>query len=704
LTVGARVKVRCPLCFVLTSSTNRNSEVINYQYDPLNRLTTEVWLNSSNQIVNTLTFAYDLNNNVTMASSSAGTYTMAYNALNEMTSETEPFSVVLGMQYDAVGDPTQVQDSFGGTTTYSYDALHRLTSILFNGTGSQTPLRVDLTYTQQNELGTVTRYSDLAGSNKIGATSYTYDPGMRLTNIQDANGTGGVLESLTYTYDAANRLTSLTQNGSITTYSYDTVNELTTVTTSGGATAYSYDANGNRTMPGYVTGTGNELLNDGTWTYTYDKEGNVTQKYNPSTGETWHYTYDNLNELTGVTDVSGTGTTLMQVTYVYDVFGQRIEKDVWTQAAGTTVTRYAHNENGQVWAQLNSSNGLATRYIRGNTVDELFARESSTGTVAWYLADHEGSVTNILDASGTVQDTITYDAYGKPTQTNPLFGDEFLYAEGQYDPETGLQYNLARYYNPQTGRWMSQDPMGFAAGDSDLYRYVGNAPTNATDPFGYRGKTAKDADTKVAALIDGMNLPPDVKAKVKKEVQKLLDATRFDWPHWTGFWGKCYLWVDEYDKKTRQLQPILAQTMGKYFKVGQMYWDSKPPTWFYGVSPGGGVYWYLSGAGHAAIVITFADGTIIYLDDGNLGGAGHVFFPGDVPSNYKPTEGYPRPVKFDDGANKQPPAGAGGDQQPAEGAAPPDNGELADGPPKGGGVTPYVEPPDGGGDDQDEHE
>jgi len=50
--------------------------------------------------------------------------------------------------------------------------------------------------------------------------------------------------------------------------------------------------------------------------------------------------------------------------------------------------------------------------------------------------------------------------------------------------------------------------------------------------------------------------------------------------------------------------------------------------------------------GHAAVQITFADGTIIYLDDGNLGGVDHVFVPDEVPSRYKPTKGYPLPVKF----------------------------------------------------------
>jgi RHS repeat-associated protein len=52
------------------------------------------------------------------------------------------------------------------------------------------------------------------------------------------------------------------------------------------------------------------------------------------------------------------------------------------------------------------------------------------------------------------------------------------------DPDS-LQYHRARWYDPLSGRWTSEDPLGFAAGDSNLYRYVHNSPTNATDSSGH---------------------------------------------------------------------------------------------------------------------------------------------------------------------------------------------------------------------------
>ena len=78
-----------------------------------------------------------------------------------------------------------------------------------------------------------------------------------------------------------------------------------------------------------------------------------------------------------------------------------------------------------------------------------------------------------------------YDGFGNLlNETNPANGDRFKFTGREYDATTGLQYNRARYYDPSTGRWISQDPLGLDSGDTNLYRYVGNRPTIATDPLG----------------------------------------------------------------------------------------------------------------------------------------------------------------------------------------------------------------------------
>ena len=82
-------------------------------------------------------------------------------------------------------------------------------------------------------------------------------------------------------------------------------------------------------------------------------------------------------------------------------------------------------------------------------------------------------------------DALTYDAYGNIlTETDASQRGRYAWTGRELDAETGLQYNRARWYDPRIGSWVSQDPMGFSAGDSNLYRYVKNSPDNHGDPSG----------------------------------------------------------------------------------------------------------------------------------------------------------------------------------------------------------------------------
>ena len=106
------------------------------------------------------------------------------------------------------------------------------------------------------------------------------------------------------------------------------------------------------------------------------------------------------------------------------------------------------------------------------------ARVFSNGTVAWYLKDYQNSTVVMVDGSGVVQDRIAYDGFGNIlSETNSSFGDRFKYTGREWDAVTGLQYNHERYYYPAIAKWTSMDPLGFAAGDANLYRYVANGAT-----------------------------------------------------------------------------------------------------------------------------------------------------------------------------------------------------------------------------------
>lgn len=91
----------------------------------------------------------------------------------------------------------------------------------------------------------------------------------------------------------------------------------------------------------------------------------------------------------------------------------------------------------------------------------------------------------LISNAGGVQATVTYEAFGKVLTITgePQLG-RFRWTGREFDSETGLQHNRARPYDPFSGRFISQDPRGLSAGDTNLYRYVFNGPTNGTDPSG----------------------------------------------------------------------------------------------------------------------------------------------------------------------------------------------------------------------------
>ena len=358
----------------LTSTTDALGQVRNVTYDALNRETGETWV-VAGATTNTQAFTYDAANNQLTASDNSGTYTMTYDALDRMSTEQEPFSLSLTFGYDAASDRVTVTDSFQGVTTSTFDALGRLTERQFGGTG-QTALHVDLTWTADDQLATLSRYDDQSGSVLAGTSTYGYDNAQRLTSLLDADGSGNTLASYLYAYDAGSRLTSQTINGVATNYNYDKTNQLT----QDGSTSHGYDAAGNRDTAGYQVGTGNQITSDGTWTYTHDADGQLIKKVNIATGETWTYGYDAKGRMMSAQDrATDGGTLLTSATYVYDVFDRLIEEDVTPGLGLPTVTRWGY-DGANAWAELNVLNVLQVRRLYLDGADQPFARSTCWAT------------------------------------------------------------------------------------------------------------------------------------------------------------------------------------------------------------------------------------------------------------------------------------------------------------------------------------
>jgi RHS repeat-associated protein len=125
------------------------------------------------------------------------------------------------------------------------------------------------------------------------------------------------------------------------------------------------------------------------------------------------------------------------------------------------------------------------RYLHGTQIDQILAQEAN-GEVLWALTDNQGTVRDIVNNDGVVVNHITYDSFGKVTgESNAAVDFRFGYTGRELDAETGLYYYRARYYNPNTGRFLSEDPISFGGGDSNLYSYVFNSPVNYLDPSGH---------------------------------------------------------------------------------------------------------------------------------------------------------------------------------------------------------------------------
>jgi YD repeat-containing protein len=347
----------------MTSTTDQLTRRQDFAFDADNRKTLATWYDvGGTMVLNRQTFTYDQVGNQLTAADANGAYTMGYDALNRLTSEQEPFGQVLTYAYDGVGNRTLVQDSQNGVMTSVYDAANELTTRELSGSGV-TPLRIDFTYTPTGLTATEKRYSDLAGTTKVGETDYSYDAASRVTSITHLNGSATTLASFAYTYDLADRLSTETDNGGTpVTYSYDNTNQVT----GDGTNNYTYDANGNRTMADYSTGPGNQLLSDGIWNYSYDAEGNLIEKQRISTGEAWLYGYDNQNHLIWAEDHAAISLPYyVREDFKYDVQDNLIERDV-TQGGVTTVSHYAY-EGTTAWVDLDGSNNLVTRRVFDDT-------------------------------------------------------------------------------------------------------------------------------------------------------------------------------------------------------------------------------------------------------------------------------------------------------------------------------------------------
>jgi len=379
-----------------------------------------------------LSYAYDNNGNRTeVAGPNQGT-AYSFDALNRLTTVADDDGGLTSYGYDAVGNRTSLTQANGVVTSYAYDNLNRLVH-LETRTSAGTPI-TSYDYTLA-PTGHRTRVVELGGR----TVDYSYDDLYRLVEEDITDAVRGN-DTITYTLDAVgNRLTK-TDSGSTVPYSYDANDRIQMA----GTDSFSYDANGNT-----LTAT----QSDATTTYGYDAQNRLTEAV--------------------------TGASI--AAFTYDADGLRVAK----QTDGTTI-HYLVDTNrdyGQVLEELDGEGQALVTYTHG---DDLLSQDRA-GDVRYFHADGHGSAVALTDPDESVTDTNLYDAFGQALETTGTTENHYGYTGEQHDPDLGFLYLRARYYNPNLGRFHTQDTWPGRTFDPitlHKYLYANADPVNGADPSG----------------------------------------------------------------------------------------------------------------------------------------------------------------------------------------------------------------------------
>jgi RHS repeat-associated protein len=360
-----------------------------------------------------------------------------------------------------------------GTTfisrSYTYDVFDRVTKMEYTD-GSTGRVREAYTYTYDNNSNILTErvvsQEDTTDGTYDESKAYTYDSLNRLVaSTTTDNKTGTVTKECAYTYDKEGNRLSKTENGVTTVYTYNGLNQLVQAveTTAGEETSvvlYTYDACGNQIREA-------DTVKQRVTANSYDTAGQLTETQ----------IYEN-----------GSLTLVQENTYNGD--GQRISK---TENGNTTRYYYL---NGEVLYTTDGEGNLTTFNILGiadNVIATLRYEADANGKIKAesyvYNKDVQTSVRSITDSSNKTVATYKYSDFGETKQYGDRsFLNEICYTGGIYDASTGLYYLNARYYNPETGTFLTRDSERgdqTTYGTWHLYVYCANNPISYVDPSGH---------------------------------------------------------------------------------------------------------------------------------------------------------------------------------------------------------------------------
>jgi RHS repeat-associated protein len=446
-----------------------------YTYDNLNRLreieylpTNEVGTNPTPIANSKSTYVYDDISRLTSATNSTGTVSFTYDNRNRIKSTTDVFGHLLEYEYERTSGVNQQRLKFDGAmyAAYNFDDAERLSSLV-NSADSST---ISFGYDNEDKLTSRTYPNGVT-------TSYSYFDNDNLKRLTDS-GTTGTLFDRQYTYNSANQIETITEPANTRTFGYDLADRLKTVTASNNQNeSYTFDDVGNRTASHrassytYQQNQYNRLETavtpSQTLKYGYDANGSMTTKAEGS--NFWRYVWDYENRM------GAASSRKQSVRYKYDALGRRVQRAVVGGKDENTKFIY---DGQDVLADDNA--GTLTKYQNGLGIDNKL-RVQTGNDAKYFVADHLGSTNGLTDSTGSLTSQTAYDSFGNQTGT---LATRYGFTGRERDDTTGLMYYRARFYDPNLGRFISEDPIGFGGGDLNLYGYVSNSPGSFTDPSG----------------------------------------------------------------------------------------------------------------------------------------------------------------------------------------------------------------------------
>jgi len=454
-----------------------------------------------------VTFEYDSKKRVTYQSVGNDAIYYSYNALNLIT-QTQNDTATIDYSYDAIG--RVIKEKVNEVEiTRAYDKESNLKTLTFLGK--------TISYTR-DKLGLATTIN-----NGINSFGFSYDKNSFLTQIALPNGINenytfnkagelikiSSITDITYEYDKRGLITKKTIGSDIFDYGYDDIGRLI----SENGYSFNYDKAGNNLNNNATYNTqNNQMVQSDKFAFEYDSAGNVVKKVDKTTNYTKLYTFNDRNQLIKVVTQDDSNQTVKTMEFSYDPVGRRYSKSV-----NGVEERFIY-DGLDIVAITDTNNNIISNITHSEGIDQPLSISDGTNTY-YYLRDHQGSIIALTDSSGTKVEEYKYNAYGEVTSKNSTANTHNPYGyTGRVMDDNDLYYYRARYYDPTTQRFISEDPIGFSSGDFNFYRYVGNSPVNFVDFLGY--EECKEKKTFIDYLKDFLGLLKTVEPKVKYDLEK----------------------------------------------------------------------------------------------------------------------------------------------------------------------------------------